>query len=248
MLAPIGFLKGGAAAFNHAANFGADLVDWWRGDLGVTKDGSDRLSAWVGQQTGNTFAASGAARPTWEAATFGGKNAIYFDGVGNFITFNPTGTGGTSYVQPNTYLYVIEIITWPVNGHLQGSAWPTGAQNTVYNAGGTVTMYAGSSRNAGTAASWVAAGQMSSIWVFDNGAWVAYRNGVVVAAFAGFGVGTQGATGMTVADSVGSPGNVIECRVAEIVLLSGGFASSAAYNAWMAYVEGWFGPAYTPIP
>lgn len=50
-----------------------------RGDLGITKDGSDLVSTWADQSgSGNDFTSSSTFRPLWEASTLNGQNGVLF--------------------------------------------------------------------------------------------------------------------------------------------------------------------------
>lgn len=59
-----------------------NLQAWWHSEAGVTKDGSDYVSAWADQENGYSLAeAIGADQPLWQAAQKNGYAGITFDGV-----------------------------------------------------------------------------------------------------------------------------------------------------------------------
>ena len=63
-------------------------VLWVRSDLGVTKDGSDRVSTWT-DQSGNGLTvsqATDAAKPVFYSNQINGHAGIYFDGVDDFLS------------------------------------------------------------------------------------------------------------------------------------------------------------------
>ena len=117
----------GRFAFNHSPSWGRDgawsrvtpkwgrgvepwtltdldyIVDWWRIEEGVTKDGSDKVSSWVGSINGIDLAqAAGGSQPTWTADQINGYPAIVFDGIADFLR----GLFGATYSQPNTIIIV----------------------------------------------------------------------------------------------------------------------------------------------
>lgn len=60
-----------------------DLLLWLRADLGITKDGSDKVSLWE-DQSGNGWdaaQATAARQPLWVANVTNGQPALRFDGV-----------------------------------------------------------------------------------------------------------------------------------------------------------------------
>ncbi len=79
------------------------IVDWWRIEEGVTKDGSDKVSSWLGSINGIDLAqGTGAKQPTWTADQINGYPAIVFDGTADFLK----GAFGASYAQPNTVILI----------------------------------------------------------------------------------------------------------------------------------------------
>lgn len=81
MLAPIGFLKGSAAPFSYAANFGTKLLDWWRLDLGVTLHAGTLVKTVTGQHAGIVLGSpdlGATAYPEFVAASanLGGKPSM----------------------------------------------------------------------------------------------------------------------------------------------------------------------------
>jgi hypothetical protein len=98
----IGIPPGGGAApvapLDPDAAFGANLVAWWRSDLGCT------VSQWD-DQSGNAFhltQATATNQPTIQAGVFNGHDGVRFDGADNFMS-NATldiaapGTGATTF-------------------------------------------------------------------------------------------------------------------------------------------------------
>lgn len=82
------------AAFNPASISGLSV--WLKADVGITKDGSNFVSAWADQSgSGNNFAqATGANQPIYSASVQNGLPVITFDGVNDFLTTAATPTLG----------------------------------------------------------------------------------------------------------------------------------------------------------
>lgn len=62
---------------------------WLKADAGITKDGSDYVSAWA-DQSGNgndAVQATGGAQPLWVDAQLGGNAVVDFNGISNFLDF-----------------------------------------------------------------------------------------------------------------------------------------------------------------
>jgi len=66
----------------------AGCVLWLRSDLGITKDGSDRVSQWADQSGQNNHAsqATEAKQPVWTADQYQGLPGLYFDGTDDYMT------------------------------------------------------------------------------------------------------------------------------------------------------------------
>lgn len=116
----------------------AGCVLWLRADLGVTKDGSDKVSQWDDQSgNGNSFSATGTSRPTWQAT--GGGYAVpvlQFDGINDGLT------SAITQAQPLTMLVVGHLTSQAAKMAL-GAAAPAmyfganSATNVALNVGGT---------------------------------------------------------------------------------------------------------------
>jgi hypothetical protein len=76
---------GVAAAFNPQSISG--LFVWLKGDVGVTADGSNFVSAWADQSgSGNNFTqATGGLKPLLTANAQNSKPAIVFDGINDYM-------------------------------------------------------------------------------------------------------------------------------------------------------------------
>lgn len=169
MLAPIGFLRGGAAPFDYAANFGSKLVDWWRLDLGVTLV-SGNVDELVGQFAGNLILpASGATtRPEFVAtsANFGGRPSMRMQDVNRWVQC----VFGAPIVDAAALLFVYYSPTFALNTGLASS--PTfGGFDGGYQMYSQTNLIirdtnAGVSLTADAATNW--AGSHSAIVTFDE--------------------------------------------------------------------------------
>lgn len=103
----IGFGVGDSApAFSPLDIAGCQL--WIRSDLGITKDGSDRVGTWA-DQSGNSrdfTQGTDANKPVWQSAAYGAHNAIRFDGSNDQMT-----SPSFSLSQAFTALMVAKILT-----------------------------------------------------------------------------------------------------------------------------------------
>jgi len=76
-----------ASVTNNSTQFDplgiAGCVLWLRSDLGVTKDGSNLVSAWADQSTGNSTVTQATAdqKPVWTASQLNGHAGLVFDGI-----------------------------------------------------------------------------------------------------------------------------------------------------------------------
>lgn len=76
-----------------------NLQLWLKADAGVTKDGSNNVSAWA-DQSGNAHHADQTAvtsQPLWVDNVINGKPVIRFDGNSDLMTTDITGPGGTEF-------------------------------------------------------------------------------------------------------------------------------------------------------
>lgn len=92
MLGSDSLMLGSAAAAGAPALPTFGLIHNWRSDLGITKDGSDLVSAWDDQVGSINFSqGTGTNQPLWVDAVVNGHPVIKFDGVDNFLnaTFSP---------------------------------------------------------------------------------------------------------------------------------------------------------------
>lgn len=82
------------AAFNPTTISG--LTVWLKADTGITKDGSNLVSAWNDQSGNNNhFAqATGANQPLYTASAQNGLPSIVFDGTNDYLTTSTTPTLG----------------------------------------------------------------------------------------------------------------------------------------------------------
>lgn len=83
------------------------IVDWWRIEYGITKDGSDLVSSWLGSINGIDLAqTTGANQPKWTADQINGHPAVVFSYVGSGDNDALQGVFGADYAQPNTVIIV----------------------------------------------------------------------------------------------------------------------------------------------
>jgi hypothetical protein len=109
---------------NHLSGFGSGetspadfsgLAAWYRADAGITKGGSDLISAWA-DLSGNARTLSegtGANQPTWVDAVVAGRPIVRFDGSNDLLT-------STSFTlaQPAHIFMVVNQDTWTANNRL----------------------------------------------------------------------------------------------------------------------------------
>lgn len=136
-----------------------------RADLGITKDGSDLVSAWA-DQSGNGLdftQATGANQPLWLATSGTGQPTVRFDGSNDNIN---TGTI-SSLAAPHHFFIVFKQITWVDNDYIYVNN-TTGValeQNTTAN---QVSQYNGTNP---------LAADVTSYWLHSN-----YLNGAASSA------------------------------------------------------------------
>jgi hypothetical protein len=85
-----------------------NLLAWYKADAGVTKDGSDFVSAWA-DQSGNGYTltqATGAKQPKWLASQRGSMPAIDFDGSDDILANGALGALLAGSDKP-VYIYVV---------------------------------------------------------------------------------------------------------------------------------------------
>lgn len=198
-------------------------VLWLRADMGITKDGSDRVSAWADQSGGGLFAsvlqATGANQPLYVAssALLGSKPAIYLDGGDDFMA-----SAGGTMAQPNTVL---------------GVGYITGTANNQYLADTTVANTRVLRFNNATAKGSVYAGTAS----IDDGAMAANTPYVLDGVFSGAAssvavngvrsTGNPGTGGVGTGFTVGSSGGGADGWWA------GGISEVVAYNRALSTAE-----------
>jgi hypothetical protein len=129
----------GAAVLTVTAN----LVARYRADQGVTKDGANAVSAWADiSGNGRTLSqGTGANQPTWTAAAVGGKPAITFDGINDFL-----GPASFTLNQPVSCYALAKVVFNAMTGQrvIDGST----ALTTLYlPSGAKLGIYAGSAVN-----------------------------------------------------------------------------------------------------
>lgn len=137
-------------------------VLWLRADLGITKDGSDKVSAWADQSGAgnNVTQATGTKQPTWVAGALGGQAALSFDG-GDVLASAPSNWAAYStismamvFVKDNAAASVA--FSHGVPSSSNGLAWwqDVGAAGrysvAVDSSGATWTQRAASGYSAGT--------------------------------------------------------------------------------------------------
>jgi len=88
----------------------AGIMFWYDAALGITKDGSDLVSAWA-DQSGNDYhllQATDTNKPLWQADQKNGYPAVQFDGVNDWMR----AIFGATYTQPNTIFIVFKDPTY----------------------------------------------------------------------------------------------------------------------------------------
>jgi hypothetical protein len=82
-----------------AATVTSGLRVWYRADLGVVKDGSNKVSQWTdlsGTGAHVTQTVTQSQQPSWTATAFNGKPAIQFAGATSLATTSPANVNGGS--------------------------------------------------------------------------------------------------------------------------------------------------------
>ena len=80
---------------------------WVRSDLGITKDGSDLVSAWADQSGNARDFAEATNKPLWVDALVGGFPAIRFDGTNDILA-----TASFSQVLPVHVFCIFNSVSW----------------------------------------------------------------------------------------------------------------------------------------
>jgi len=109
-----------SSSFNPLSVSGCKL--WLKSDVGITKDGSDLVSAWEDQsgESNDTAQATGTKQPLWVDNAYASKPTIRFDGVDNDL-LKTTFTAG-ELTQPTT---IFIVCTFP----------STNSENAVFGGG-----------------------------------------------------------------------------------------------------------------
>ncbi len=76
-----------------------NLALWLKADAGITKDGSNYVSAWADQSGNgnNATQGSGLAQPLWVDGVLNNKPVLRFDGVNDFMQFNEISNARTLF-------------------------------------------------------------------------------------------------------------------------------------------------------
>lgn len=232
-----------AAAFDHAVNFGADLYDWWRADLGTTLE-TTRVIGWTGQYASKELANVGGPgagdRPTYNAAGINGQPTIDFDGVDDNLNLSY----GTTLAQPLTHLSVFIATGWSGgSGHLFDTKFFGSVRQRCFNSADTLILNAGNSIFADSIADWedVALTQIAG---FNGVSSTLYRNGGTNLASGGD-AGADGMDGLALGMSNGGA-SLLNHKLAERIVLTA-VPSTAAMNAWLDYVQDRYAISYTEI-
>lgn len=108
------------------------LAAWWRADMGVTMDGSSKVSAWA-DQSGNGrhfLQATGSQQPTWSAtAGPNGTPALVFDEADDSMTAT------WALVQPEHVFIVAKMDTSQINPSIFDGGAGTGNRMRLYSTG-----------------------------------------------------------------------------------------------------------------
>jgi len=115
----------------------SNMLAWWKADVGITKDGSNKVTAWADQSgNGNTLEQQAATAPTWTAATLNGLPVLAFNAATptRLRKFAP-GIGLTG--NPNIYVFLVAFSS--------GSGSTTGRTFWVGDSSGSAGTVAGAS-------------------------------------------------------------------------------------------------------
>lgn len=95
---------------------GAELLAWYRADLGITLNGST-VSAWADQSGNGHHLTQGTAtnQPLFEAAGLGGQPSVYFDGVDNFMIGHSLGAPLSGTDAPITFIAAYHYVSLAAN-------------------------------------------------------------------------------------------------------------------------------------
>lgn len=211
----------------------AGCVLWLRADLGITKDGSNKVSAWADQSGNGNHAsqATGDKQPLWVDAARNGNAVIRFDGVDDRLT-----TVAFACAQPLTILALVRQIAWTAGDRIWDGLPQDRALLGQVTATPTLKMYAGTAFVADNTD--LAVGTYGVISQVYNGAASAQRinSGTDT-------TGNPGATGITNGLSIGAHGADsawANCDIGELVVYSGAL-SAANRSACEMYLLGRYG-------
>lgn len=198
-----------------------NMFAWWDATTGVTKDGSNRVSAWA-DQSGNSRTLSqgtGGNQPLWVSEAINGYDAIDFDGANYFM-----GRGGAGPTQPYTIFCAIK-------GDSTAGTQCIVDANTAAIAKVTITS-SNYTLNAGTQLSGSAASTSTNIviGVFNGASSTIYVNS-----------GSSGTTGNAGANNMSgftvgctqSASNFFDGKIGEIIAYSGALSAAdilSTYN------------------
>jgi len=199
----------------------SDQILWLKSSDGITKDGSDKVSAWADQSgTGNNLVeATGSKQPLWVDNQLGGYPSVQFDGTNDRLV--KAWAGGTKS-QPITYCIVAE---WASGGgYIKGGT--SGTRNFIIDGGTSFNNGATTDLSGGT----IPSGYFDSVHEFNGTSSEIWVNGSSVLAG---NTGTSGTTGISLAarynDSNHGDPKIVEFIVYNKVLTSGELADLTAY-------------------
>lgn len=252
MLAPIGFLKGGAAPFNYATNFGAKLLDWWRLDLGVTLHAGTLVKTVTGQHAGIVlgnpdFGATSYPEFAAASANLGGKPSARWQTTTKNLQIN----FGMTVLNTAALLMVYYTPTFATAGDALTAGPIFGTADGAYQAYSDTQLKirditAGVALTADAAANW--AGAHSMIATFDEVTKGSVRRDGGVDRRASIQAGYCDVVnwkGMVFGPGTFGHDPEVGYELAEVVALTD-VPTFGEMNPWLAHVDDFYGIPYAP--
>jgi len=207
------------------------IVDWWRIETGITKDGSDDVSQFKGSINSIDLDAAGAARPRWTAAQINGQPAIVFAAADHM-----QGLFGATYTQPNTVIIVHKESTLTFRGVFGGAT--AGFSNALFTWNDSYALLASVHKDSDIL--------MEARWsiiscVFNRASSVIRKNGVAGTLPAGD-IGAMTLTGLTIGDNANltAPSDI---SVTDVIVVNGAMTTAQLENV-EAYLNALRGGIY----
>lgn len=226
----------GGASVSPLTLFPGNVLQWCRGDRGITI--ATGVSLWADQSgNGHDYAqAAGSAQPAYNATGLNGRGTLLFDGSNDLLT-NATLNLPAPGTTPTTIILVAKQVSWTAGDRIWGGTADNGcmlSQNTVtpqirQSNGANVN-----ANSAGTIGSW-----FRILGAFGNSTADRCKVGATNVT-GGNALNTDPAAGRSLGASTGAAFSNVE--IAELIVLNTTFANgSASELALSAYITATWG-------